>query len=156
MSHFAKVINGIVVEVNVATQEWVDAQPDKWAWVETSYNINGGVYYDSETNLPHKDQSLIQKEPGRKRKNYAGIGFQYDEERDAFIPRTPFPSWVLNEETCQWIPPIPFPEDSVRMGGHKFYLWNELKKTFTYTGYYLENGEQKKEENSDIKSRYHI
>jgi hypothetical protein len=53
------------------------------------------------------------------RKNYAGIGFTYDEERDAFIATKPVESWVLNEETCQWEPPIPYPTDN------KTYFWNE-------------------------------
>lgn len=53
------------------------------------------------------------------RKNYAGIGFYFDEERDAFIPPKPFDSWVLDEETCQWGAPVPYPED----GG--VYFWNE-------------------------------
>jgi hypothetical protein len=146
MGHYAKVINEIVIEVNVATQEWVDEQPNKWAWVQTSYNVRGGVYYDPLTNLPHEDQSLIELEPGRKRKNYAGIGFRYDIKRDAFIPPTPFPSWRLNEDTCLWEPPIPYPLDSIKMSGTKKYLWNEAKQEFTYTGYYYEDGELKKEE----------
>ncbi len=50
---------------------------------------------------------------GRIRKNYAGIGYTYDEERDAFIPPKPYPSWILNEETCQWESPVPYPEDGV-------------------------------------------
>jgi hypothetical protein len=53
------------------------------------------------------------------RKNYAGIGYVYDEERDAFIPPKPFNSWLLNEETCQWESPVSYPEDN------KYYLWDE-------------------------------
>ena len=56
---------------------------------------------------------------GNIRKNYAGIGFTYDEGRDAFIPPKPYPSWLLNEETCQWEAPIPYPEDGL------IYSWNE-------------------------------
>ena len=140
MGHYAKVINGVVVEVNVATQEWVDAQPDKWAWVQTSYNTYGGVYYDPATNQPHADQSLINKEPGRKRKNYAGIGFRYDKERDAFIPPIPYPSWKLNEDTCLWEAPIPYPQDN------KHYIWNEIEREWTYTGYIFLNNQLVKEE----------
>lgn len=55
---------------------------------------------------------------GNIRKNYAGIGYQYDEERDAFIPPKPYPSWILNEETCQWECPVPYPEDGLSE-------WNE-------------------------------
>lgn len=56
---------------------------------------------------------------GNIRKNYAGIGFTYDEERDAFIPPKPYDSWELNEETCTWISPIPYPDDGI------IYSWNE-------------------------------
>jgi hypothetical protein len=142
MGHYAKVINGLVVDVNVATQEWVDAQPKVWYidWVQTSYNIYGGVYYDPATNQPHADQSLINEEAGRKRKNYAGLGFRYDSERDAFIPPQPFMSWTLNEDTCLWESPIPYPQDN------KQYFWNEAQQEWTYTGYYFEDGELRKEE----------
>jgi hypothetical protein len=131
MAHYAKVINGIVIEVNVAEQEWVDAQPDKWAWVQTSYNTYGGVHYHPKTRLPDGGVPL--------RKNYAGIGFRYDSERDAFIPPTPYPSWKLNEDTCLWDAPIPYPSDN------KQYIWNEAAQEWTYTGYYLEDGEMKKD-----------
>jgi hypothetical protein len=53
------------------------------------------------------------------RKNYAGIGYYYDEQRDAFIPPKPYPSWILNEDTCLWISPVPYPSDG------KMYNWNE-------------------------------
>jgi hypothetical protein len=56
---------------------------------------------------------------GNIRKNYAGIGYTYDEERDAFIPIKPFESWILNEDTCQWEPPITYPESD------GIYSWNE-------------------------------
>jgi hypothetical protein len=140
MGHYAKVINGMVIEVNVATQDWVDAQPDKWAWVQTSYNVRGGIYYDNATGLPADDQSVIELEAGRKRKNYAGIGYRYDTERDAFIPPTPYPSWKLNDDTCLWDAPIPYPSDN------KEYIWNEAEQEWTYTGYYLEDGELIQEE----------
>lgn len=63
-------------------------------WVQTSYN-------------------------GTKRKNYAGVGFSYDAQRDAFIPPQPYPSWVLDEQTCQWQAPVPYPTDG------KSYRWDE-------------------------------
>ena len=131
MGHYAKVINGLVVDVNVATQEWVDAQTPEWyvTWVATSYNLFGGVYYDNETGLPVENQAeVIAAQDGRQRKNYAGIGFRYDNERDAFIPPTPFPSWILNEETCLWESPVPRPNDNKR------YLWNEHAQEWTETG----------------------
>jgi hypothetical protein len=56
---------------------------------------------------------------GNARKNFAGIGFQYDAERDAFIAPQPYPSWVLNEATCQWESPVPYPSDG------KYYKWFE-------------------------------
>jgi hypothetical protein len=58
---------------------------------------------------------------GNYRKNYAGIGYKYDEERDAFIPPKPFNKWVLNEETCQWESPVPYPDDENQ------YVWNDNK-----------------------------
>jgi hypothetical protein len=143
MGHYAKVINGLVVDGNVATQEWVDAQPKIWYidWVQTSFNVYGGVYYDPETRQPVENQAeAIAEQDGRQRKNYAGIGYRYDSERDAFIPPTPYPSWKLNEDTCLWDAPIPKPQDNKR------YIWNEAAQEWTYTGYYLEDGELKKEE----------
>jgi hypothetical protein len=56
---------------------------------------------------------------GNIRKNYAGIGYTFDEQRDAFIPPKPYPSWLLNETTCIWESPVPYPNDG------KFYEWNE-------------------------------
>ena len=58
------------------------------------------------------------------RKNHAGIGFSYDEERDAFIPPKPYPSWVLDEDTCLWDSPTPYPDD-----GNK-YEWNESNQSW--------------------------
>ena len=73
-------------------------------WVQTSYNTFGGVHELGGTPF---------------RKNYAGVGYAYDEARDAFIPPKPFDSWVLNEETCWWEPPTPMPTDK------KLYTWDE-------------------------------
>lgn len=88
MSHFAKVCDGVVVQVIVAEQEFfntfVDTSPGEW--IQTSYNTIGGQHPE-----------------GRPlRKNYAGIGFTYDRSRDAFIPPKPEGNYVLNEETCLW------------------------------------------------------
>ena len=106
MSHFAKVNNGIVEQVIVAEPEFfqtfVDSSPG--AWVQTSYNTHGGVHTLGGTPL---------------RKNYAGIGYTYDSQRDAFIPPKPFASWVLNEDTCLWDAPVTMPDDG------KQYQWNE-------------------------------
>ena len=73
-------------------------------WVKTSYNTQGGVHKLGGTPF---------------RKNYAGIGYTYDETRDAFIPKQPFNSWTLNEDTCQWEAPSAKPDDG------KLYNWNE-------------------------------
>jgi len=73
-------------------------------WIKTSYNTVGGVHSLGGTPL---------------RKNYAGPGFKYDAERDAFIPPKPYPSWVLNDDTCLWNAPVAKPEDD------KFYAWDE-------------------------------
>ncbi len=89
MSHFAKVVNGIVTQVIVAEPEFfdtfVDSSPGEW--VQTSYNTHGGQHPE-----------------GRPlRKNYAGIGFTYDRERDAFIPPKPEGDYALDEENCLWV-----------------------------------------------------
>ena len=89
MSHFAKIVNGIVTQVIVAEAEFfdtfVDSSPGQW--IQTSYNTHGGQHPE-----------------GRPlRKNYAGIGFTYDTERDAFIPPKPEGDYALDEETCLWV-----------------------------------------------------
>ena len=115
MGHFAKVSNGIVTRVIVAEADFfnnfVDDSPGQW--IQTSYNTRGGVHYQPNTNEPSEDQSKAL------RKNYAGIGYTYDATRDAFIPPQPFNSWILNEDTCLWDSPVPYPEDG------KLYKWNE-------------------------------
>ena len=116
MAHYAKVNpNKIVDQVIVAESEFfetfVDNSPGEW--IQTSYNTRGGVHYDPQTGEPSADQSKAL------RKNYAGIGFSYDKDRDAFIPPQPFSSWVLNEETCLWEAPVPMPTDG------KAYVWSE-------------------------------
>lgn len=106
MGHFAKVRDGIVVQVIVASPEFFDVFVDDspGEWIQTSYNTRGGVHMLGGTPL---------------RKNFAGIGYTYDRTLDAFIPPKPFPSWVLNEDTCLWEAPIPYPQDDER------YIWSE-------------------------------
>ena len=135
MAHFARVINGLVVEVIVAEQDFIDTLEIKpWeTWVQTSYNTYGGKHYHPETREVDKKPPL--------RKNYAGIGFRYDAERDAFIPPTPYPSWLLNEETCLWEAPIPYPNDETKQ-----YIWNEEEQEWTYTGYFIKDGQIIREE----------
>jgi len=113
MSHFAKVENGTVTQVIVVEQDVLDTGlfGDPSLWVQTSYNTLGGVHVLGGTPL---------------RKNYAGVGYTYDSERDAFIPPTPFDSWVLNEETCLWQAPVPMNDDG------KMYSWDEA--TLSWVG----------------------
>lgn len=122
MAHFAKVVNGIVEQIIVAESEFFDTLVDESEiqWIKTSYNIKGGVYYDSKTNHPAEDQSVINEDEGRKRKNYAGIGYTYDSVKNAFIPPKPYNSWVLNKETCLWEAPVPMPQDE-----ENTYIWDE-------------------------------
>ena len=100
MAHYAKVNNGIVEQVIVAEAEFfntfVDTSPGQW--LQTSYNTHGGIHALGGTPL---------------RKNYAGIGYTYDWQRDAFIPPKPFASWVLDEDTCLWQAPTPAPTEGV-------------------------------------------
>jgi hypothetical protein len=109
MSHFAKVVDGVVTQVIVAEPEFfetfVDSSPG--TWIQTSYNTHGGVHANGGTPL---------------RKNYAGIGYTYDAQRDAFIPPKPFASWVLNEDTCLWECPVVYPDDG------KHYTWDETQQ----------------------------
>lgn len=115
MAHFAKVENGLVVNVIVAEQDVIDSGlfGDPSSWIQTSYNTRGGIYYKPNSDIPSKDQSKAL------RKNYASIGCSYDAQRDAFIPVKTFQSWVLNEFSCNWEPPIPYPQDG------KNYIWDE-------------------------------
>lgn len=118
MAHFAKLDNlGTVVFVTVGRQEDDGKELELCArtgdtYRQTSYNTRGGVHY-KEDGTPSEDQSKAF------RKNYAGIGYTYDKDRDAFIPPKPFKSWILNEQTCLWESPVPIPNNE------KFYVWNE-------------------------------
>jgi len=110
LSHFAKIENGIVTQVIVSDQDVIDSGMFGAGWVQTSYNTRGGIHY-GQNGQPDGGVAL--------RKNYAGIGYAYDAGRNAFIAWQPFPSWVLNEQTCRWEAPIPMPEDG------KMYRWDE-------------------------------
>lgn len=94
MSHFAKIENNLVVEVIVAEQEFVDTLDGEW--IQTSYNTHGGVHYDPNTREPSADQSQAL------RKNYAGIGYSYNRELDAFIAPKPDDNFELNTSTGLW------------------------------------------------------
>jgi hypothetical protein len=110
MSHFAKLdSNNIVTFVTVGRQEddgqeaVISARTGD-VYKQTSYNTHGGIHANGGTPL---------------RKNYAGIGYTYDQQRDAFIPPKPFASWLLNEQTCLWDAPVAYPDDG------KMHLWDE-------------------------------
>jgi hypothetical protein len=80
-----------------------------WAiWKQTSYNTHGGVHDNNGTPF---------------RKNHAGIGYTYDEDKDAFIPAKPFNSWTLNEDTCLWNAPVSIP--TTELEENQYYNWNE-------------------------------
>ena len=111
------VVNEVLKDLNGVEQEAIGInflktlynEPNS-VWVQTSYNTHGGVH--SNGGIPF-------------RKNHAGIGFTYDSQRDAFIPPKPFNSWILNETTCTWNAPIPYPTDGQR------YSWNEETQNWT-------------------------
>jgi len=111
MSHYAKVLNGIVQQVIVAEADFfntfVDTSPGQW--IQTSYNTRGNVHALGGTPL---------------RGNYAGIGYTYDATNDVFYAPQPFPSWTLNQLTWTWEAPIPMPTDD------KQYRWDEPTKTW--------------------------
>jgi len=116
MAHFAKLGVGNIVETvivvsnDVATTEQAGVDfinklyNTRDVWKKTSYNTFGEEHSSGGTPF---------------RKNYAGIGYQYDQQRDAFIPPKPFNSWILNENTCLWNAPIEYPQDDNE------YIWNE-------------------------------
>ena len=122
MAYFAKIENNIVIDVNCIVNEVIKDsngveqeqlginflrtfynEPDA-IWKKTSYNTINGVHKLGGTPF---------------RKNYAGIGYVYDSQRDAFIAPKPFNSWILNETTCNWESPIAYPVDN------NIYKWNE-------------------------------
>ena len=125
MASFAKIgLNGKVIEVQSVVNEVLNdangVQQESigidfltkltgWAiWKQTSYNTKGGVHSSGKTPL---------------RKNHAGIGYTYDENRDAFIPPKPYTSWVLNESTCLWQAPVTMP--ATELEENQYYFWNE-------------------------------
>lgn len=103
MAHFAKIDSNNKVETVIVApdQAYVDSLGGRW--IQTSYNTLAGVHYDPVTGQPSADQSKAL------RKNFAGIGANYDESRDAFISDQPYPSWTLNETSCIYEPPVAIP-----------------------------------------------
>ena len=122
MSHYAQLDeNNVVVFVihaksNDKEDEFTESTGD--VWKQTSYNTYGGIHYtDGE---PSEDQSKAL------RFNYAGIGFTYDETRDAFIPPQPYASWALDEDTCLWVAPIAYPAEGVHTWDEEAGDWVEV------------------------------
>jgi hypothetical protein len=106
MAHYAKVEDGIVTQVIVAEQDFIDSgvAGDPSTWIQTSYNTRNGVHVLGGTPL---------------RKNYAGIGYIYDADLDAFLPPKPHPRWVVDEATGTWVAPTPRPDDE------NSYMWDD-------------------------------
>ncbi len=128
MAHFAKlgvgdkVLRVAVVSNDIATTEQAgidflnNLYKTRDVWKQTSYNTSGGGHKLGETPL---------------RKNYAGVGYTYDQSRDAFIPPKPFKSWILNETTCLWEAPVAQPElTQEQMDNYNYYAWNEDNKNW--------------------------
>jgi hypothetical protein len=121
MAHFAKLGIGNKVErvetisndVATTEQAGIDFLNNLYntndIWKQTSYNTHGGVHLTGGTPF---------------RKNYAGKGYTYDQYRDVFIPPKPYPSWILNETTCLWDPPVAYPTDGQR------YTWDETNQSW--------------------------
>lgn len=119
MANFAKVVNGIVEKVIVAEPEFfntfVDNSPGEW--IQTSINTRNGIHYQPNSNIPSEDQSKAL------RKNFAGVGYIYNRVLDAFISPKPYPSWILNEDTCNWKSPVAIP--TAQLEENQYYSWNE-------------------------------
>jgi hypothetical protein len=107
------VVNEVLHDSNGIEQETIGidflTKLTGWAiWKQTSYNTHGGIH--SSGGIPL-------------RKNHAGIGYTYDEDRDAFIPKKLFNSWILNENTCLWEAPVAIPTEELEE--NQYYSWNE-------------------------------
>jgi hypothetical protein len=111
MAHYAKVLNGKVTQVIVAEPDFfnnfIDETPGKW--IQTSYNTRHGEHTLGGTPL---------------RENFAGVGYNYDKNSDAFYPPQPYPSWTLDETIWDWEAPVPHPTEG---GRHE---WNEETQTW--------------------------
>jgi hypothetical protein len=122
MSNYAFVKDGRVVDVIVAEQDFIDQLPGTGtgSWIQTSYNTRGGVHYGPD-GQPDGGVAL--------RKNFAGIGYHYDAEQDAFYPPRPYDTWILNMDTLTWQPPVAYPEDG------NLYRWDPATNNWTTWNY---------------------
>jgi hypothetical protein len=113
MSHFAKVLDGKVIQVIVAEPEYFEAFVDSTPgqWIQTSYNTIANQ---------HPNGTPL-------RGNFAGVGYIYDRQNDVFYAPQPYPSWTLNKSTWLWEAPVPYPQDG------KFHQWNETIKNWEET-----------------------
>jgi len=114
MAHFAKLENNVVTQVIVVSNQDIldeNKQESEQKGIDFCSNLLGGTWKQTSYNA-------------KIRKNYAGIGYTYDEGRDAFIPPKPYNSWLLDETTCQWKAPVDYPTDGKR------YTWNEEKTSW--------------------------
>ena len=117
MSYFAQVQNGVVTQVIVADQDFINtgAVGDSSTWIETDPNTHGGVHYGTD-GQPDGGVAL--------RGNYAGVGSVYNTEHDMFHAVQLYPSWQLNPTTWTWIAPVAYPEDG------NYYTWSESTQTW--------------------------
>jgi hypothetical protein len=117
MAHFAKLDeNNVVLEVNVVNNDDIQNLPfpeSEPVGIQFLANWSGGYTNWKQTSYN-----------GNFRKNYAGIGYTYRSDIDAFVPPQPFPSWTLNNENAEWQPPVPYPTQITMYG----YMWNEGKQ----------------------------
>ena len=133
MAHFAELDeNDTVLRVIVVSDE--DAIDGEvfcnnllgGSWKQTSYNTHGGVHYDPDTGTPDDGVAF--------RKNYAGKGYVFDDTRDAFMIAQPYPSWILDENTCYWEPPVPKPVPPLAESGG-YYKWDEPTVNWVFIPY---------------------
>jgi hypothetical protein len=112
MGHFAKVLDGKVIQVIVAEPEFFDTFVDSspGSWIQTSYNTRGNIHYGPDGE-PDGGEAL--------RGNYAGAGYTYDHQNDVFYAPQPYGSWTLNQTTWLWDAPVAYPADG------QLYVWDE-------------------------------
>ena len=118
MAHYAKVLDGKVMNVIVSEQDFIDTFVDDspGEWIQTSYNTYGGKHYTEGVLSEDQSKAL--------RKNFASINGNYDKEADAFYAPQPHASWTLNKTTYEWEAPSAYPSDG------KDYMWNESNKSW--------------------------
>jgi len=123
LAHFAKIENNVVTQVIVvANKDTADANGVEKEYIGAAFceKLFGGTWKQTSYN-------------GTIRKNYAGIGYTYNADIDAFVPPKPYASWVLNNETAQWEAPVPMPEDAGTGEPPKMYSWDEATTSWKET-----------------------